>query len=267
MDNLQHNQIPIHTIVKNIKGNTTNKGIYKIACIVNNKFYIGSSIEIDYRMRAHISMLRKNKHKNKHLQAAFNKYRENNFIIECIEACPDTTTQDEIILLEQKYLDTLKPWNNNIGYNMSEKAYCPPSRTGTKLTKEHKQIISKANRGKVVSEVTRQIKSLQRKGKTLKEINGEDWIDKRKGKTAKQIYGIDWVDSRIGVPRTKEVCKKISDLKGGNTLLTLQNKFTNILQTKTCYEWRKEGVDIHALKHNRQNSSKGWKLYSSFNPP
>lgn len=267
MDNLLNNQTPIHTIVKNIKGNVTNKGIYKITCLSNNKFYIGSSIELEYRIRTHLGSLRKNKHRNKHLQAAYNKYGENNFIVECIEACPVTTTQDEVILLEQKYLDNLTPWNNSIGYNMSEKAYCPPNRRGTKITEKHKQIISLANKGKTVSEETKRIKSLQRKGKTLKEINGPDWIDKRKGKTAKEIFGPDWVDSRIGIPRPKEFCKKISDLKGGNELLTLQNIQNNILCTKTCYEWRKEKVDIHALKHNRQKSSKGWKLYGSFNPP
>lgn len=301
MDNLLNNQTPIHTIVKNIKGNITNKGIYKITCLCNNKFYIGSSVELEYRIRTHLRLLRKNKHRNKHLQAAYNKYRENNFTVECIEACPVTTTQNEVVLLEQKYLDNLTPWNNNIGFNMSEKAYCPPSRKGAKLTEEHKQKVSLANKGRIVSEATRRIKSLQRKGKTAKEIYGEDWISPRKGKTVKEIYGQDWIDPRIGKKRPTEFCKKLSESRKGcnnpfyGKIHTLEarakiaqkgqqnamwGKFkdkhhnydpkpillihkTGQQEAKTRYEWRELKVDINALLNKQQNTSKGWKLYNS----
>lgn len=305
MDDLLNNQTPIYTIVKNIKGNVTNKGIYKITCLCNNKFYIGSSVELEYRIKAHLGLLRKNKHRNKYLQAAYNKYGENNFTVECIEACPVTTTQDEVILLEQKYLDNLTPWNNDIGFNMAEKAYCPPSRKGAKLTKEHKQKVSLANKGRIVSKETKRIKSLQRKGKTMKEICGPDWVDNRKGKTAKEIFGPDWVDHRIGRKRPAEFCKKLSESRKGSNnpfygkthtleartkiaqkgsqnamwgkfkekhhrydskLILLTHK-TGTQSAKTRYEWRELKVDINALLNKQQLSSKGWKLYSSVNPP
>jgi len=42
---------------------------------------------------------------------------------------------------------------------------------------------------------------------------------------------------------------------------------TGIQNAKTRYEWRELKVDINALLNKQQLSSKGWKLYSSVNPP
>jgi len=54
-----------------------NSGIYKILNTVNNKFYIGSAVNLNSRFRTHKANLINNKHPNKHLQAAFNKYGAN----------------------------------------------------------------------------------------------------------------------------------------------------------------------------------------------
>jgi len=59
-------------------------GIYKITNLVTNKVYIGSAINIDSRIKAHISKLKGNLHINKHLQSSYNKYGENNFKFELI---------------------------------------------------------------------------------------------------------------------------------------------------------------------------------------
>lgn len=301
MDNIQNNQTSIYTIVKNIKGNKTGKGIYKITCLTNNKFYIGSSIELEYRIRTHLGSLRKNKHKNKRLQGAYNEYGEDSFIIECIEACPVTITHKDIALIEQKYLDTLKPWDPSIGFNISNKANEAPGRINIMLTEETRRKMSLAHKGRVVSEETRRIKSLQRKGKTAKEIYGPNWISPRKGKTAKEVFGPDWVDPRIGRKRPAELCKKLSESRKGSNnpfygkthtletrakiaqkgsqnamwgkfkekhhrydskLILLTHK-TGIQNAKTRYEWRELKVDINALLNKQQLSSKGWSVYNS----
>ena len=49
-------------------------GIYKITNKQNEKFYIGSSTNIEMRWCAHKSCLRRNVHSNQHLQNAWNKY-------------------------------------------------------------------------------------------------------------------------------------------------------------------------------------------------
>lgn len=61
------------------------KGIYKIINVVNNKFYVGSAVDLKRRKTRHFSELRTGKHNNKHLQAAWNKYGESSFIFVVVE--------------------------------------------------------------------------------------------------------------------------------------------------------------------------------------
>jgi len=63
-----------------ITSNTNNSGIYLIINLQNNKFYVGSAINVRKRKNKHLQQLRKNKHDNQYLQNSFNKYGENNFV-------------------------------------------------------------------------------------------------------------------------------------------------------------------------------------------
>ena len=60
-------------------------GIYKITNLKNHKIYIGSSNNIMRRWYEHLRDLKNQKHCNSHLQNAWNKYGENNFLFEIIE--------------------------------------------------------------------------------------------------------------------------------------------------------------------------------------
>lgn len=48
--------------------------IYKIINTINGKIYVGSAKYFAGRKGEHYSMLRNNKHSNKHLQNSYNKY-------------------------------------------------------------------------------------------------------------------------------------------------------------------------------------------------
>lgn len=85
-------------------------GVYMIKNTLNEKKYIGSSINIKRRLYDHFHKLTKNTHHNKHLQAAWNKYGEKHFAFQVLETCEPI--KDTILFLEQKYLD-LKPEYNN----------------------------------------------------------------------------------------------------------------------------------------------------------
>jgi group I intron endonuclease len=61
------------------------RGIYKIINIVNNKFYVGSAVDLKRRKTRHFSELRTGKHNNRHLQAAWVKYGEQAFIFVVVE--------------------------------------------------------------------------------------------------------------------------------------------------------------------------------------
>jgi len=87
------------------------KGIYKIENIKNGKIYIGSSIDIEKRIKRHKNELIKNNHVNKHLQRDFNKHGLESFMFECIEICNDNIKE-----LEQKYLDEIFSNESDINY-------------------------------------------------------------------------------------------------------------------------------------------------------
>jgi group I intron endonuclease len=96
------------------------KGIYKIINVVNNKFYVGSAVDLKRRRIRHFSELRTGKHNNKHLQAAWDKYGEPAFIFVVLEEVDDSVN---ILELEDVWL------KNHVGkdycYNMGKTATAP----------------------------------------------------------------------------------------------------------------------------------------------
>lgn len=72
-------------------------GIYKITNLLNDKVYIGQSVDIEKRWSVHKAELKNNYHHNIHLQNAWNKYGEKNFKFSIIEECDvDQLNQREI---------------------------------------------------------------------------------------------------------------------------------------------------------------------------
>ena len=59
--------------------------IYKIRNVVNQKFYVGSTINMKERLKTHRNRLRRDRHHSPHLQAAWNKYGEECFVFEVVE--------------------------------------------------------------------------------------------------------------------------------------------------------------------------------------
>jgi len=91
-------------------------GIYKIICLANNKFYIGSSENIDKRLKNHIRLLKNNKHFNPHLQNAWYKYKEENFRFEIVETVHDIK---QLLIREKWWIDKTNCCNRKIGFNIS----------------------------------------------------------------------------------------------------------------------------------------------------
>lgn len=112
-------------------------GIYSIRNVINNNVYIGSAVNFIKRKNNHFNCLSKNKHKNIHLQRAYNKYGKDNFEFEIISYVEDKT---KLVECEQKWLDFFKP-----EYNMCKIA---GSTLGVKLSEEHKEKIRLNNLGK-----------------------------------------------------------------------------------------------------------------------
>lgn len=77
-------------------------GIYAILNIVTGKRYIGSSIRMERRMEGHKRLLIQNKHANRHLQFAWNKYGPDSFVFEILEV---VDLRERFKTLEQSYVD------------------------------------------------------------------------------------------------------------------------------------------------------------------
>lgn len=158
---------------------TPQSGIYIIKNVKSGKVYIGQAQHIRVRWVTHKRKLANNKHDNSHLQRAWNKHGASVFKFQILEYCPIEQLDER----EQHYLDIYMP--KGICYNIAI-AVDSPTR-GRKLTNEHKQKISNANKNP--SAETRARISNANKGK---------------------------VSPNRGVPLTAETKRKLSESKQGH---------------------------------------------------
>jgi GIY-YIG catalytic domain len=96
-------------------------GIYQIRCISNGKIYIGSAVNMHDRCEHHRSSLRRGDHINLHLQAAWNKYGEENFEFMVLEL----TDRSNLLYAEQHWLDKTQSFKREIGFNIFNIAGSP----------------------------------------------------------------------------------------------------------------------------------------------
>jgi group I intron endonuclease len=93
--------------------------IYEIRCIINNRVYIGSSLDYKNRISNHINKLNKGNHRNEHLNRAWKKYGQNNFRFSVIEYFPKIT-HEKLREIEQTWLDCITD-----KFNISTSSRCP----------------------------------------------------------------------------------------------------------------------------------------------
>lgn len=97
-------------------------GIYLIRNKLNNKVYVGQSINLVRRWREHKSSLRKGKHRCSHLQNSWNKYGEDNFEFLIVEELDNINYEKEVVKeklkkLEEKYMKKYKCGRDTHSYN------------------------------------------------------------------------------------------------------------------------------------------------------
>lgn len=92
----------------------SNPGVYIIQNKINNKVYIGASKDTYNRLCDHKVRLRNNSHHNIHLQSAFNKYGEENFIFDVLEDCDEQYIYSQ----ENYWCNMLNTHDRKYGYNI-----------------------------------------------------------------------------------------------------------------------------------------------------
>lgn len=125
---------------KQFNGAANKGGIYRIRNKINEISYIGSTNRFKQRFVEHECSLKNHKHRNPHLQPAWDLYGEGAFIFEVLEVVEET---DVLIrrTIEQKYIDEVWPNCYNV-HKKTMKKQGPwsntPEETRKKMSEAHK---------------------------------------------------------------------------------------------------------------------------------
>jgi len=232
-------------------------GIYKITNKQTGKFYIGSSVNVEKRWRAHKSRLRLGVHSNQHLLSAWGKYGEESFDFSILQE-----VEEEVLLdVEQQVIDESGCLDRKVGYNKAPFAGSPMK--GRKHSKETKEKIAKTSAGR---KHTKETKAKIRAANTGRHVSEET---KRKMSAAAKKRGVlphmyappspevrkkmsEWAKTRTGAKNpnarlTEEQVKEIRELFANGTKLTNPQvaemygvSLSTIKRVKSGTSWREK---------------------------
>ena len=95
-------------------------GLYVLVCRINGKVYVGMTRAkkgFKTRWSVHRKELRKNRHGNKYLQRAYNKYGESNFYFKILKICNNSSIIN-IKKIESLWINKLNSTYSKNGFNM-----------------------------------------------------------------------------------------------------------------------------------------------------
>lgn len=121
--------------------------VYKITNLVNNKIYIGQTIDtLQRRWNAHC----KRTARLTYIRKAILKHGKENFIVEQIDSAE---TLEELNKKERKWIAFYNATNNQVGYNLESGGL------NKKVAESTRFKISKAHKGKQLTPMTEEIKN------------------------------------------------------------------------------------------------------------
>jgi group I intron endonuclease len=124
---------------ENENKNSSKSGIYMIINPENGKCYIGQTVDLKVRASRHLHDLKIGKHCNRHLQFAYNKANDKNFIFYVAEFCD----REFLTVREQFWIDAI---GDRRIYNI---APAGGSCLGIKRSEETRARVSAATKGRV----------------------------------------------------------------------------------------------------------------------
>lgn len=163
-------------------------GIYAITNTVNGKKYIGSSIQLSKRLKAHWYLLSNGKHANAHLLSAWNTYKPEAFTFQILLVCE----KSDLLFYEQRFIDYFDTFNS--GYNLRPVA---ASNAGVKKSPESIKRTADSNRGRVHSEEeklkrAKSCTGLKRSAETLERMSiaqtGKKMSEAARAKMSARVY-------------------------------------------------------------------------------
>jgi len=219
--------------------------IYLTTNLINQKIYIGKSISFWLKTLDYFGS-------GIYLKYAIKHYGKENFKKELICEC---SSKEELNIMEIFFIDYYDSTNKNVGYNIAKGGDGGATRLGMKNSKEHKEKVSKAIKGRKLSKEHKEKIGLSNKNKIrtneCKEKNRIWHLNKYKSEYTKQKMKDSW---KLRKPMTEETKNKIS-----NTLIGYKHtEFTkNLMSLNKFLYWAKKKNEIYKI----QKLEKEIKLY------
>lgn len=247
--------------------------IYKVTNKINGKIYIGQSKVNDPSYLG----------SGKFIKKAIKKYGKDNFSKEILEECESKKSADE---REKFWIKELHSKKKEIGYNIADGGssfimnpeiarkisetlkgkYVGDNsfRKGIKLSEDHKNSISKSNKGKIFSEETK--KKMSESGK--KKIFTEETKKKMSESAKKKILSDDHrkniskgLEGRVVSEKTRDLIRKNNiNRSQKNSLIVFAKNIENgiFLEFSNCSQAsRYFGCTRHSIKGNKVE---GWDI-------
>lgn len=122
------------------------KGVYKITNLINNKCYIGSSVDVYQRGATYRHLFKVGKLHNNHLQSSMKKYGFNNFKFELLCDCGKESTNEELHKKEQYFINLINPEYNKRSIVDKNYQISPTAETRAKISKSLKLAFSEGRK-------------------------------------------------------------------------------------------------------------------------
>ena len=208
-------------------------GLYKIVNKSNRHWYVGSTkINLAKRFRRHRGLLRKNRHPNNHLQNAYNKYGEDNFIFVILKH----SRSNSFVKDEQKLIDC--NLSNPDCYNISKDASSPMKGRKHSLQAILKIRKSVKKRSREIGENTRKHRTGQKHtSKTIKKMQ----VSAKKRDDSK----------RITVLKSTKVKDKISKATKGKKKSHQWKEKMNLIRQSSKYR-KKMSLSTRGIKKSNE---------------
>lgn len=190
-------------------------GIYNIINTTNGKRYVGLTKNLEVRWRTHVNKLREGKHRNAHLQYAWNTYGESSFCFEILERCEESKLFDR----EHYWATFYDTHNHEKGYNIR-----PTDAEGRIIqSEETKAKIGLTSRRPCSEETRRKISEGNKRAMARFEAEGKVWGRERKTpeqqKETARLAQQKWFAAN---PEARE--RKNAKRRKGNNIKTINNE-------------------------------------------
>lgn len=245
-------------------------GIYVIINIINEKTYIGQSLDVKNRIRKHKYLLNKGVHSNKYLQSSHIKHGSENFKFEILYEINDFSLSKEQIVdkLNIKEIDMIIKYDSFYnGYNLTTGG------EGYNVSEITKKRLSESHKGQIPSELCKKKTSERFKGVSKSEETKNRMSLASKNK--KKNYEV-WNKGKPGYktkPASNERKLKISSSQIGNKNHNYGKKISELTKQncrdtyhgEQCHLAKLNDNKVIEIKNKLTNGIKGVELAKMYN--